>query len=301
MVEAAIDTVRPAIDAKGVQLSVALSRADTTVLGDAQRLQQVVWNIVANAVKYTPPGGRIDVEVQPLERQVQVLVRDTGQGISAAFLPHVFERFRQQEGRSTRTTGGLGLGLAIVRELVEAHGGTVEVHSAGLGQGTSVCIVVPRAEAAVPPRLPARGQAAGGGPAECPAELAGLRVLVVDDQADVLALVEETLSACGAEVRAHTAAEAALAELRAWQPDVLISDITMPGRDGYWLIEQVRALEERAGGAIPALALTAYVRVEERLRVLHAGYQLFVPKPIAPQELRWSVARLLRMERPAPG
>ena len=124
-------------------------------------------------------------------------------------------------------------------------------------------------------------------------------MLVVDDHVEVLALVDETLSACGAEVRAHRAAEAALAELRAWQPDVLISDITMPGRDGYWLIEQVRALPERAGGAIPALALTAYVRVEERLRVLHAGYQLFVPKPIAPQELRWSVARLLRMERPA--
>ena len=301
VVEAAIDTVRPAIDAKGVQLSVALSRSDTTVVGDAQRLQQVVWNIVSNAVKYTPPGGRIDVEVQAMERQVQVLVRDTGQGISAAFLPHVFERFRQQEGRSTRTTGGLGLGLAIVRELVEAHGGTVEVHSAGLGQGTSVCIVVPRAEGAVPPLLAASGTVAGAGAADCPDELAGLRVLIVDDQAEVLALLDETLSACGAEVRAHTTADVALAELRAWQPDVLISDITMPGRDGYWLIEQVRALPERAGGAIPALALTAYVRVEERLRVLHAGFQLFVPKPIEPQELRASVARLLRMERPAPG
>jgi PAS domain S-box-containing protein len=288
---AAIETLRPAIDAKDIRLHVEFDPAASAIVGDPNRLQQVVWNLVSNAVKFTPAGGAVRVSFTTHARQAVLTVADTGQGISAEFLPFVFDRFRQAESTSTRAHGGLGLGLAIVRHLVEMHGGTVEVASPGVGAGATFTLRMPIASGAAAgpagnaPDAPAQ-------PAPCPPGLAGLRVLVVDDQLDIVDLVVDLLAPCGALVRTATSAREALADLREWRPDVLVSDIAMPGEDGYWLIEHVRALEPDAGGDTPALALTAYVRMEDRLSVLAAGFHMYVPKPIEPGELLDAVARL---------
>jgi PAS domain S-box-containing protein len=292
VVRAALDTVRPAAEAKGLTLVETLDPGTERVVGDANRLQQVVWNLLANAVKFTPTGGTITVTLAAEEGHVLLTVQDTGQGISAAFLPFVFDRFRQADGTTSRAAGGLGLGLAIVRHLVELHGGGVEAHSDGVGQGATFHV-----------RLPLASERAGAVHVEgalqatdnddgCPPELAGLRVLLVDDQPEILELLEEIFAGCGASVQACTNAQEALATLRAWRTDVLVSDIAMPGEDGYWLIEQLRALPPEQGGATPAVALTAYVRVEDRLRVLAAGFDQYVPKPVEPTELRAVVAGL---------
>jgi PAS domain S-box-containing protein len=300
VVEAAVDALRPAIDAKALQLRLDVAAGERLVVGDPSRLQQVVWNLLSNAVKFTPAGGSIAVDLRQLAGQALLAVRDNGQGISPEFLPYVFERFRQAEGASTRANGGLGLGLAIVRHLIEMHGGTVRVHSDGLGKGAAFTVTLPLA-ASVASRDPAYGQrgdeAAGKAADECPSELSGLRVLVVDDQPDILALLEETLLQCGAVVRKHDAARAALAELRDWRPDLLLSDIAMPGEDGYWLIRHVRDLPRDQGGGTLAVALTAYVRPEDRARVLDAGFHHYMPKPVDPGELRHTLAHLVAAAR----
>jgi CheY-like chemotaxis protein len=252
-------------------------------------LLQVIWNLLSNATKFTSPGGSIRVRLERNGQDTQLTVSDTGLGISPAFLPYVFDRFRQADSTSNRAHGGLGLGLSIVRHLVEMHGGTVQVASAGAGQGAAFTVLLPIALAHTNPLA-----GIAGGDHECPGELDGLRILVVDDQPDILELLHEILAACGAVVRMCNTARDALEMVRAWQPDVLISDIAMPGEDGYWLIRNIRELAPQAGGAIPAVALTAYVRMEERLRVLAAGFQLYVPKPVEPAELRNVVARLAR-------
>jgi CheY-like chemotaxis protein len=257
----------------------------------------VVWNLLSNATKFTPHGGAIHVRLAPRGRDAQLTVSDTGQGINLEFLPYVFDRFRQADGTSNRVHGGLGLGLAIVRHLVELHGGTVQAASAGPNQGATFTV-----------RLPLVSHDATGlsGTSDgttdeskvdeiCPRELDGLRILVVDDQHDILELLREILLPCGALVQMCTTAQEALEAMRVWKPDVLVSDIAMPGEDGYWLIREVRALALEEGGAIPAAALTAYVRVEERIRVLEAGFQLYVPKPVEPGELRNVVAHLARI------
>ncbi len=291
VIYAAVDIMKPAIEAKGLHLQVEVRPEASTIVGDANRLQQVVWNLLSNAAKFTPNGGSIGVRLELDESDVQLTVSDTGQGISAAFLPYVFDRFRQADGTSNRVHGGLGLGLSIVRNLVELHGGTVRAESDGEGQGARFIVRLPLDIDDTP--------APTGGEREtseaCPPELAGLRVLVVDDQADILDLLNEILGACGALVNTCASARDALATLSAWRPDVLVSDIAMPGEDGYWLIGQVRALPPEAGGAIPAAALTAYVRVEDRLEVLANGFQQYVPKPVDPAELRDVVARLARL------
>ena len=289
VVHAALDTVRPAIEAKGLRLRLALDPAASSVIGDAGRLQQVVWNLLSNAAKFTPAGGTITVRLAPGDGEVLLTVSDTGQGISPAFLPHVFDRFRQADSTSTRAYGGLGLGLSIVRHLVELHGGTVEVASDGPGLGAVFTVRLPR-----PGERGAGGDADAGGDAADHAELRGLRVLVVDDQPEILDLLHEVLAAAGATVRPCAVAPEALTLLPAWRPDVLVSDIAMPDHDGYWLIDAVRALGPEQGGAVPAVALTAYVRAEERARVLAAGYQLYLPKPVEPAALRAAVARLAR-------
>jgi CheY-like chemotaxis protein len=257
-------------------------------------LQQVVWNLLSNAVKFTPSGGKVRICLESQDGHAQLTISDTGQGISAEFLPFVFDRFRQAESASNRTHGGLGLGLAIVRHLIEMHGGTVQVQSAGAGTGATFIVRLPLVAGAV---------AANGGAPEaqdtaglCPPALDGVRVLVVDDQSDIVELLQDMLAPCGAVVRTTTAARDALATLRTWQPDVLVSDIAMPGEDGYWLIDHVRALTSEKGGAIPAVALTAYVRVEDRMRVLAAGFQLYVSKPVDPAELLDAVARLAEIQ-----
>lgn len=292
VIRAAIDTVRPTIDAKGIRLEVELPAQASAIIGDANRLQQVVWNLLSNATKFTPSGGVIHVQLEPYGQDVQLTISDTGLGISADFLPFVFDRFRQADGASNRTHNGLGLGLAIVRHLIELHGGTVQAASAGEGQGATFTVRLPRSlngySAEVPDKQTDERDTTGA----CPPELAGVRVLLVDDQPDILELLHDILASCHAVVQSCTTAQEALEAVRTWQPEVLVCDIAMPGEDGYWLIRQIRALAPEEGGTVPAVALTAYVRVEERIRVLAAGFQMYVPKPVEPDELRTVVARL---------
>jgi PAS domain S-box-containing protein len=297
VVAAALDTVRPAIEAKQHHFLVDLGSAATPINGDAARLQQVVWNLLSNAVKFTPPNGTIEVQVQSHQGTAQLTVSDTGQGISEDFLPFVFDRFRQADSTRQRFHGGLGLGLSIVRHLVELHGGSVQVRSGGSGQGSTFVVRLPLlSDKPNAPTGPQDGVEAAWLP--CPPEVAGMRVLVVDDQHDILELVQELLTECGAVVKPCDSAEAALAALSAWRPDLLIADIGMPRADGYWLIGQVRALPAAQGGATPAVALTAYVGEEERLRAVQAGFQHYLPKPVVPSDLLAVVASLGRRATP---
>ncbi|WNG31054.1 hybrid sensor histidine kinase/response regulator [Cystobacter fuscus] len=291
VVEQALESVRPAADAKGLRLQTAL---DSTghVMGDARRLQQVVWNLLSNAVKFTPKGGRVQVFVERRDSAVEITVADTGPGIAPEFLPHVFERFRRAEGALTRRAGGLGLGLSIVKQLVEMHGGTVAAFSEGVDQGATFTVRLPlsvamRREATLPPSL---RRAHPGIP--CPPELTGLRVLVVDDEHDTRELLRTLLEECHAQVSTAASVAEGLERLKEELPDVLVSDIGMPGEDGFTLISRVRALPPKDGGRTPAVALTAYARVEDRTRVLLAGFHSHVPKPVEPVELLVVLASL---------
>ncbi len=293
VIRAALDTVRPAIEAKHLHLHIDLQPEASPMIGDANRLQQVVWNLLSNATKFTPPGGDIQVRLETHSRNAQLTVSDTGQGINAAFLPYVFDRFRQADSAINRPHSGLGLGLAIVRHLVELHGGTVQVTSAGEGQGATFTVRLPLA---IPGDVTALTRAASDEQAatnKYPPELQGLRVLIVDDQPDILELLQEMLTPCGSVVMTCQTAREGLDLVRTWQPDVLISDMAMPEEDGYWLIRHIRALSPQEGGTILAIALTAYVRVEDRMRVLAAGFHLYMPKPIEPHELRNGIAYLI--------
>jgi CheY-like chemotaxis protein len=302
VVDAVLDTVRPAAAAKDIRLQATLDSM-AMVMGDSQRLQQVVWNLLSNAVKFTPKGGRVQVLVERRDSSVDITVADTGQGIAPEFQPHVFDRFRQADGGSTRVHGGLGLGLSIVRQLVEMHGGTVSVFSAGEGQGTSFTVRHPLAAAqrrtaqvssSLQPLMPSKGFS-------CPPELDGLRLLVVDDEEDTREMLVTLLEGCGARVRAADSVAEALRLLAAERPDVLLSDIGMPGEDGYALIERLRALPSEAGGDLPAVALTAYARTEDRTRALLSGFSTHVPKPVEPLELLAVIASLARRARPRGG
>lgn len=297
VIRAALDTVRPTVEAKRLRLQTDLDQAGSLVRGDGRRLQQVVWNLLSNATKFTPPGGSITVRLALVGSSAELTVSDSGQGIHADFLPYVFERFRQADSSSHRAYGGLGLGLAIVRHLVELHGGTVAATSDGAGQGAIFTVRLPLVR--VDDVAEQAGAPTGNGVASAAGSLSlhGLRVLVVDDQPTLLDLLEEMLASDGAAVRVCTTAREALSLMRAWQPDILVSDIAMPGEDGYWLIEQVRRLAPEEGGAIPAVALTAYVRMEDRLQVLAAGYQQYAPKPVDAAELRGMLVSLAAQRR----
>jgi PAS domain S-box-containing protein len=302
VIESAVDSVRPAAEAKGIRLQVVLDRQAGPVSGDPDRLQQVVWNLLSNAIKFTPKEGRVQVLLARADSQLEVTVSDTGQGIAPEFIPYVFDRFRQADPTTTRTHGGLGLGLAIARHLVELHGGTVRAESGGEGRGATFRVLLPllAMQPAEPPaaeRLPGPTAAAGPAPGngfhlECPPELSGLRVLVVEDDADSRELLIAVLRQCGAEVLAVPRSAEALGALDTWRPDVLISDIEMPDEDGYTFIRKVRARAAERGGQIPAAALTAYARSEDRMRALAAGFQIHVPKPVEPAELVTVVASL---------
>jgi signal transduction histidine kinase/ActR/RegA family two-component response regulator len=299
VVEAALDSVRPAAEAKGIHLVASVTGASGLVSGDPERLQQVVWNLLTNAIKFTPDGGEVRLSLRRSGGQVEVTVTDTGKGIAPEFLPYVFERFRQGDAAAARTRGGLGLGLAIVRHIVEMHGGTVSAESAGLGQGATFQVTLP----AVAAHMAAGTDRAGSGGAAMfasPQSLAGLRVLVVEDEEDSREMLLLVLGECGAEVRGAESSEEALRALEEWQPDVLVSDIGMPGDDGYELIRRVRALGPDRGGAVPAIALTAYARVEDRMRALEAGFHMHVGKPVEPAELVLVIDSLLKMVRRAP-
>ena len=286
VVNAAMDTVRPAADAKRISLGVSLPERPTFVYADGDRLQQVVWNVLQNAVKFTPSGGRVDARVAPRNSSVEIAVTDTGMGIRPEFLPHVFETFRQADSSSSRKHGGLGLGLAIVKQLVELHGGRVSAESEGEGHGTTVTVRLPLMPLSVDPAAPPRE-----GERPLP-KLSGVSVLVVDDHADARELVAFALQQAGARVTAAADAAEGLAMLRERRPDVLLCDLEMPGESGYELMKKVRALPAGAGGLTPAIALTAYARDEDRVRTLLAGFQRHVAKPVRPDELAAAVAAL---------
>jgi signal transduction histidine kinase/CheY-like chemotaxis protein len=290
-IEAAFEAVLPAAEAKNVRMTRVLATNAGPIVADPDRLQQVVWNLLTNAVKFTPKGGSVKVHLRRDESSAEITVSDTGQGIPTAFLRHVFELFRQADAEFTRKHGGLGIGLAITRHLVELHGGTIAVHSEGEGHGATFTVRLPLGPLRVRPEAPEIDPSPTG-ELHCPVELAGLRVLIVDDEPDVRELLTAVLDRCKAVVFAAASVHEALALLQQHRPDVLVSDIGMPGEDGYALIRQVRALPAEAGGKIPALALTAYARMEDRTRALLAGFQMHVPKPLDPTELVVVLANL---------
>ena len=301
IIDAAIDVVRPAAGAKQIKLVSSLDLAAGPLSGDADRLQQVVWNLLSNAVKFTPGGGQVDVSLEREDASVTLTVSDTGAGIDQKFLPFVFDRFRQFEGDTTRAHGGLGLGLAIVRHLVELHGGTVGAASPGKGRGATFTVTLPLAAPREKASEIGRDRPAGAGEiprdkVPAPDYLRGLRVLVVDDEPDARDLVSQMLMNHGAEVKTCASAAEALLTLDEWRPDALVSDIGMPGEDGYELLRKIRAREPERGGRIPAVALTAYVRAEDARRALAAGYQMHLPKPVKPNLLAAAVASLAGQE-----
>jgi len=292
-----VESLRPAAQTKGIELSTGLEPAGGEmiagediggeVIGDPDRLQQVAWNLLANAVKFTPRGGSVEVRLKRRGDDLCLEVTDSGEGIAPEFLPHVFERFRQADGSASRVHGGLGLGLAIVRHLVELQGGTVTAESAGKGQGSRFTVTLPAAPTASPE--PAE-TAAGESPDALP--LAGLRLLVVDDDLDTCEAMSLLLSRSGARVAIASSVPEALAALERSRPDVLVADIGMPGEDGYSLIRQVRTREIGRKDSLPAVALTAYARPEDRERALAAGFQEHLPKPVDAAELTAVLAGL---------
>ena len=293
VLESALDAVRPAADAKGLKLHSLLDPSAGPVSSDPDRLQQVAWNLLMNAVKFTPRDGRIQLTLQRVNSHLEIMVSDTGAGIRRELLPVIFDRFKQGESGSTRTQGGLGIGLALVRHLVELHGGSVTAQSAGEGKGATFTVKLPLVVALVRSTEerahPTAGQPV---PAYHGPSLRGLRVLVVDDDPDALDLIATILRRAEAEPMLCSSPPEALAALRSWKPHVLVSDIEMPGEDGYALIRKVRELAGSDGGQIPAVALTAYSRPEDRVRSLSAGYSMHVAKPVDPVELGVIVANL---------
>jgi len=288
VIEAAITVVRPAVDAKSIHLTSTYEPGIGTISADSARLQQIVWNLLSNAVKFTPERGRIDVRLEQINGHARLTVSDSGKGISPEFLPRVFDRFRQADSSSTRDYGGLGLGLAIVRHLAELHGGTVQAESNGVGQGASFSVTFPILTSCIEPALNQSGEQQRNGALE----LNGLRVLIVDDEADARQIISTMIARTGAEVRTCESAREALQTLEEWRPDVLMSDIGMPGEDGYSLINKVRSLPADRGGHTPAAAFTAYAREEDRNRALAAGYQMHIAKPVTSSELVAMIAHL---------
>lgn len=288
VVEAALETMHPGAQAKGLKIVPLLDTGAGTVRGDFARLQQVVCNLLSNAIKFTDAGGHVEVCLARRNDEVEISVTDSGQGIKPEFLPLVFDRFRQEDGSISRRHGGLGLGLAIVRHLVELHAGTVDAQSAGEGKGAKFIVRLPVREANLLPRVT---ETPAGGIVTA-AMLMGLRLLVVDDDAGARELISGMLEGFGAEVSMAESGQAALTLLFAQRPDVLIADLGMPGMDGFALIEQVRALDPDFGGKTPAVAVTAYASPQDRLRALQAGYQNHVAKPVEAEELAIVIASL---------
>jgi CheY-like chemotaxis protein len=280
VVENALAALRPEADAKSVRIEPVRFDA-CTVIGDAARLDQIIANVLGNAVKFTGSGGTIEVELACEGAEAVLSVVDSGEGIAAEFLPHVFESFRQADSTSTRRQGGLGLGLAIARHLVQLHGGTIAAESEGVGRGSRITIRLPIGGPPADERAPPVESASAACLVEAPAyPLARMRLLVVDDDPDTLEMVSILARGAGAEVKAASSAREALQLVREWAPDALLSDISMPGEDGYDLIRRVRALPPAEGGSVVAAALTAMATGADRARALEAGYQAHIPKPI---------------------
>jgi len=296
VIRAAADAQVPATEAKQIRLQLVLDDRAGLISGDSERLQQVMWNLISNAVKFTPKGGRVQVVLQRAESHVEITVSDSGVGISPDFLPHVFEPFRQGVGGSSRRHGGLGLGLSIVRHIVELHGGEITASSGGKDQGSHFTVKFP---------LLATAEAVGAPPRRHPAardslseirlgRLDGIRVLVVDDEPSASEALQALFASCGAQVKVADSAGDAFSLYESWNPDVMISDIAMPGEDGYSLIRRIRIRPDERGGVMPAVALTAYAQVEDRVTILAAGFQMYLAKPADPNELVAVVASLAR-------
>ncbi len=290
VVEAALETVRLAAEAKSVQIQTIFDASLGQVMGDSNRLQQVVWNLLSNAVKFTPTGGRVGIRLMEAGNQVQIQVSDTGKGISPDFLPYVFDYFRQADGTTTRTFGGLGLGLAIVRKVVEMHGGKVQAESPGEGSGATFTVELPLLVRSEQVRREENESS------DCEAEsslLLGTQILVVDDEPDIRDLITFILQDYGVEVTAVTSAQEALQALSDWIPDVLISDIGMPKTDGYMLMREVRSRSPQQGGSVPAIALTAYAGEMNQQQALAAGFQMHISKPVDPDVLVKAIVNLI--------
>ncbi len=296
VIRAALESLSPAVEARQIKLTSLLDNAAGPVWGDPQRMQQIVWNLLSNAIRFTPKGGQVQVKVERVNSHVELAVSDTGQGISADFLPHVFERFKQEDASSKRKHGGLGLGLAIVRQLVELHGGQVKAESEGEGKGATFRVILPIMLAQRTNAQPEHRPIAIDG-ADAKSEhalLNGLRILAVDDEPDARELLAELLEVHGVEVRVAASAADALVTLESWRPDILISDIGMPAMDGYELLRELRRkeLSQKQSTRIPALALTAYAAAEDRMRALQSGFQMHIAKPVDPEELATVLASL---------
>ncbi|WP_460207445.1 hybrid sensor histidine kinase/response regulator [Scytonema sp. NUACC21] len=284
-IAAAIETVRLAAQSKSIQLQTVFEANMGQVSGDASRLQQVIWNLLSNAIKFTPQGGRVEVRLKSLGCEAQLQVCDTGQGIAPEFLPYVFDYFRQADGTTTRKFGGLGLGLAIVRHIVELHGGRVKAESLGEGQGATFTVMLPV--------IKTQGHSnVSDGQADEPSDLNGVKVLVVDDEVDTRELIAFILEQSGAEVTQVASATQALQAITEFQPNVLVSDIGMPEVDGYMLIRQIRAMPPELGGKIPAIALTAYAGEMDSQQAIAAGFQQHIAKPVEPATLVAAVVNL---------
>jgi CheY-like chemotaxis protein len=293
VLEAALDTVRPAAAAKGVRLESILDPRAGMMMGDPARLQQVAWNLFMNAVKFTPRGGRVDVQLRRAGGQIEIVVSDTGEGIAPEHMPRIFQRFGQADGSSTRRHAGLGIGLALVRHLVDLHGGAVSAHSAGAGLGATFTVTLPVAAVPALPPTAVGDNVAVPGPGHAKSiSLRDLRILVVDDDADGLELAALVLIDAGAEVRVSPSPGGAMAVLESWPAHVLVTDLEMPGEDGVSLLQRARRVMTRQGRRLPALALTAYGRSEDRVRALAAGFNLHLGKPVDPAELVLAVASL---------
>ncbi|MBD0370177.1 MAG: response regulator [Pyrinomonadaceae bacterium] len=293
VIVAAMESIGPTAHAKEIVLEFTREGESGLVSGDPERLQQVVWNLLSNAVKFTPKGGRVDVKLSRSNSQARIEVCDSGEGIPPGFLPFVFDRFRQADGSTTRPHGGLGLGLAIVRHLVELHGGSVKAESAGENQGSTFTVYLPTLSYASDGDKEAVGMKdteADGVPG-----LEGLRVLIVDDEPDALEFLRFVLESSRAEVLAASSTDDALSELERFRPDVIISDIGMPGRDGYELVQELRSLPPERGGQLPAIALTAYARTEDETRALREGFQMHISKPFEPVQLLTAITVLCKV------
>jgi len=294
VVQNALDVVGPAAAAKKITLHAAVSAGVGHVTGDPDRLQQVLWNLLSNAIKFTPAGGRAEVRVDRVESHFEVSVLDDGVGIDPAFLPWVFDPFRQADGSASRRHGGLGLGLAITRRLVELHGGTVRAESEGPGTGARFIVQLPVravAQPEAPADEPGSERGAEAPAALGPATLGGIDIVVVDDEADARELIRMVLAQHGGDVRLAASAADALALLAERRPDLLVADIGMPEMDGYGLIRRIRSASDPGLASVPAIALTAYGRTEDRERALGAGFQHHLAKPVLPDELVNVVAR----------
>jgi signal transduction histidine kinase/CHASE3 domain sensor protein/ActR/RegA family two-component response regulator len=301
IIQRAIDSVCPAAAAKQITLAATFDPTISAISGDADRLQQAVWNLLSNAVKFTPTGGKVTVRLARVDPYIEIVVSDTGKGIKAEYLPHVFDRFSQEDYSTTRSYGGLGLGLSIVRHITELHGGTVHAASEGEGHGATFTIRLPLTAGQIAqPQTETAHETAGFTPRETESELDGARVLVVDDDADTRQLLKQIMESQGAEVRMAASAAEALEMIGSAPPDALVADIGMPGEDGYSMMRKIRKLPPDRGGGVPALALTAYARPEDRARATTAGFQHYITKPVEPNELAAVIAHLTgRLDKPS--